>query len=570
MQETEINLSDVLFAALRKWRKIIVFAIICAVAAGVVAGAVRAVQMNDPAKVELWKTEYEVAYGSYWAGIHDLDRQISENERLASQAELAIEKLDLKKADYEGNLEDLAAKITYYEALVEDYKAKIENLQLEKEKLNYYLAYRQEQNENSLLMDIDPYNVNVYESYLRVDSGYEILPGSTYQNVDPTAELLQTYRLLVNSTSFYDKMISDLKLNTEVRYLTEVISVAAYGTNSLRIRVISDSVNWAKMVGEYVAEAVLAEHDRVALSVAEHELAEYNTNSYAVVDLDIYSRQYAFIQEAINYEAEIRGVDTSILNTEADIREMNTDIRAFRQQIEDTYLAINELPLQAQAYENEIVAYEEANYDLRAEQLVLLDEDEPEYEGYTPLSILTGFVKFAVIGGVVGAVVAALYFAVAGILSGKVLSSGQLCLAVGSEFFGFWPKTSKKRFAFVDRWIGLASGVTNPEMTPEIEKDLVLSNAAVACGGKTKVMLCGGGARETVAAVADAVKEQVPGVELISGGTIGFDPNVVRGLSECDAVILVEQMDKSSLTAAVQLKDRAKAMGKPVVGVVLS
>jgi len=568
MEEKEINLSDMLFYAFRKWRVIVIFSIICAIAIGAFAAVGRAIDMNDPEKVALWKTEYEVAHGSYWAGINDLDRQISENDRLASQAQIEIEKLSIKKSDYEGKLVDLDASITYYEARIKDSEAKIEQLKKEREKLEYYLKYRNEQNEKSLLMAIDPYNVNVYEAYIRVDSGYEIIPDSTYQNPDPTEELLQTYRLLVSSTSFYNKMISELKLNTEVRYLTEVISVNEYNTNSLRIRIISDSANWAKNVGSYISKAILAEHEHVSMSIAEHELEEYNNNSYSVVDLDTYSKQYAFIQEAIEYEADIRAVDMTILSTESSIRDLNTDIRTARQTIDDVNLAITELPLEKQSLENEINGYKDANFELRTEQLGLLANPEPEYKGYTTTSIFTGFVKFAVIGGIVGVVLAVVYFAVIGLMSKKVFSAAQVCDAVKSEFFGFWPKTNKRKFAFVDSWISRMAGTSSKDMTPDVAKEIVVSNVAVACAEKTKIMLCGGADKEAIAEVVEAIKGQLQGVEVLFGGTIEADPSVVRGVAECDAVIIMEQIDKSGLNAALALKERAQAMEKSVLGVI--
>lgn len=568
MQETETTAMDMLFYALRKWRKIIVFAIVCALLAGAITAVIRTVQINDEKKIERWQTEYEVAYGAYWAAINDIDRLISENERLASQATIEIEKLEIKKKDYEGRLEDMAAKIIYYEALIEDYVANIEKLELEREKLEYYLTHRKEQNENSLLMKIDPYNVNVYNVYIRIDSGYEILPGNTYQNVDPTPEILQTYRLLVNNSSFLGKMISDLNLDTEVRYLAEVISVNEYNMNSLRIKISSATMNWARQVGEYIAAAILAEHENVALSIAEHELIKYNTTEYTVVDLATYAQQYEFIQEAIDYEESIRDVGVAILNIEASIRDMNTAIRESKQQIDDINLAINELPLKAQTLENEINGYRDANFVLRSEQLGLLSKPEPTYTGFTPFSVFTGFVKFAIIGGVISAVLAAIYFVLAGILRGKAFSSAQICDAVDSEFFGFWPKTANKRLAFIDRFVEQLTGDTAKGMTPDVSKELVLSNVAVACEGKSKIILCGGANKQSIAMIADAVKAQLPSVEVLHGGTIEYDPAAVRGVAECDAVILVEQLTESSVSAAVQLKERAELMGKPVLGVI--
>ncbi|MBQ7314687.1 MAG: hypothetical protein IJW83_01590 [Clostridia bacterium] len=570
MQESKSSFKDMVFYALRKWRVLVVFAVICAVVAGSVTAVIRILAINDEDEVARWQAEYEIAYGAYWAAINDFDRLISENDKLASQAQIGIEKLAITKSDYEGRLVDLDAKIVYNEARIEDYTANIEELRLELEKLNYYLTYRREQNENSLLMAIDPYDVNTYDIYLRVDSGYEILPDNTYQNIDPTPELLTTYRLLVSNTAFYNTMIDDLDLDTEARYLTEVIAVGNYNINSMRIRVISDSADWAKAVAEYISDAILSAHTHVSESIAEHELIKYNTAEYSTVDLATYSKQYEYIQEAIDYESDIRDVGVSILNLEAGIRDMNTEIREFRQEIDDIHLAINELPLEAQALENKIDGYRDANFTLRAEQLTLLAEPEPEYGGYTALSVCTGFVKFALIGGVVGAFLAAVWFALVGILRDKVLSSEQLCSTVGSKFFGFWPKEGERRFARVDRWIDRMAGHTAKGMTPEHNRDLVLSNVTVACADRTTVLVCGGATGDVIATIADAVKAQRSDVQVLSGGTVAFDPAVVRGMAACDAVVLVEQLDASDMGAAVQLKERAQAMNKPVLGVIVT
>jgi peptidoglycan hydrolase CwlO-like protein len=576
MQETEFSFSDMLFGALRKWRKVIVFAIVCAILVGAVAAITRVTDMNDPEQVESWQTEYDVAYGAYWAAIHEFDRQISANERLAAQAQISIERLNLQKTEYEAQLKDLDEQIKLYEARIKNYEASIASLEHEKERLEYYLNYRKEHNANNLLMKIDPYSVNIHDTYIRVDAEYKINPDLTYQDTNPTTEILQTYQLLVNNTGFYQKMISGLNLKTEVRYITDLISVSIYGENSIRIRVMSDNAEWAKNVCDYISNAILNEHDRVQASIAVHKLEKYESRSYTTVDTGIYSTQYNYNQEVLNYEASIRNVDASILNTDASIRSINADIRSLKQRIEEINLTLANMPLNIKELEESIADYNVDNFEFRTEQLELLKKPEPEYGGYTPVSVITGFVKFAIIGGVVSAIIAFAYFAVVAIMKGKVLSSKAVSEAVNVDFFGFWTQIDretknkrKKAFAFVDEWIDNASGCTVKGMTPETAAELVVSNISVACAESKKVMLCGGASKEVIAEVANAVKAQLTDVEVICGGTIGLDPVVVRGVAECDSIVLVEQLDESSLAAAVQLKERAQTMNKHVLGVVV-
>ena len=162
-----------------------------------------------------------------------------------------------------------------------------------------------------------------------------------------------------------------------------------------------------------------------------------------------------------------------------------------------------------------------------------------------------------------------MYFAILACMSSKVLSSQQLCHATDSEFFGFWPKKSKKLFGFVDRFIASLSESSAKKVSPDVAAEVVISNVKFACSPDAKLLVCGGAAKETLEAVAAAVKEALPDAQILCGGTLAGDPATVRGLRDCDAIILVEQLDKSDLNATVQLKERADALEKDVLGVVI-
>ena len=128
MNETEINLKDLLFTILRRWRCIINVAIILAVALAVFNTVTAIIDMNDEEVVAKWQEEYDAAYGAYWAVINDLERQISDNERLAAQERLTIERLERQEAEYISQIEDTTERIAYYNSVVEDYLANIEVL----------------------------------------------------------------------------------------------------------------------------------------------------------------------------------------------------------------------------------------------------------------------------------------------------------------------------------------------------------------------------------------------------------------------------------------------------------
>lgn len=569
MNETEIRLADIMLCALRKWRRIVVFALICAMVTGAFTAVRYVRQMHDEEMLEKWQTEYEIQSGVYWAAINDYDRQISENERLSALAQSSLEALERQEAEYLSQIADLEASIAYYEALIEDYRDDIVRLNAEKESLYYYLSYYREQNENSLYMKIDPYHVQTYEAYLRIDTGYEIMPGSTYQNIDRTDEVINFYQQHCRRSDFYEGIIEALSLDTEVRYLTNMIYISVPTTGTLRVTVNSDSETWSQQVGAYIVQAIMGNHNNAEQTVCKHTLTAYNVHSYETVDLSVHATQKAALDTVKGYEDSIRGVETSVLELEADIREINTEIRGFRSEIDALYDDIDLIPLSRQAYEDEIAQYTDANYTLRSEQLALKTDSAPVYPGYTAARVALKTLEAIAIAAVVGALICVAFFALANILGGKVLSSEQVCLATGAASFGVWFTGSRRWFASVDRQIARLGGIAKRGTTLKSAQELVLSNICVACAGHKKLLICGGADADTICAIATATRERLPALCVLSGGTVGFDANVVRAIAECDAIILVEQVDRSGLNDIQQISARAQSLNKPIAGVIV-
>lgn len=566
MQENELRLSDLFVLILRKWRAIVGFGIVVALILGIGSVAFRLISLNMPEQRERMQAEYEAAYGVYWGAIDTVDRQIRNNENYMEQAKIELEDLDRQKENYEFAIEDLEADIEYYSLQIVDLEKNIEVLETEKENAQYRLNYRNEQNENSLFMSVDPYDVKTSEIFIRVDSGYQIIPGSTYQDTDPTGELLQTYRLLVTNAEFYETMISDLNMNTEVRYLTEVVSVKEYGTNSLRIQTIGFDADVVREVVEYICDAILKNQDTVMQTVSEHTLEVYSKRNYSVVDMDIYDEQQNFLMASVELESEIRELDADILNTQASIRHIRADVREFEDDIENVKYAIANLPVVEENLNSAIAGYQDSINQLRIQRLNLLREDPPKAPGMTLLGGLIRFVKFAVIGGVAAVVVAAVWFVLVAVMRGKVLSAKQISSNFGFSFFGSWSaETGKKRkFAFVDRWVDRATGGGKGD------EALVCANVAAAISGYSRILVCGGADEQRIAAVAAGLKSKCSGVDVIPAGSYVNDPKAVEGLACCDAVVLVETAYRSDLDTIHQTKERAQTMNKPILGVVLA
>ena len=600
MQEQEISIKEMLVIILRKWRGILAFGIAVALIAGLATIVIRIVEMNDPDQVERWQAEYDAAKGAYWAGINDYDRQISENERLANAAQAELDALEQQEESLREDIQDKRTSIEYYDTQIEVSQANIDNLESEKEKLAFYLKDQTERNENSLFLQLDPYNVHVSEAYLRVDTGYRITPSTSYQTPDRTNEVLRTYIMLVNSTEFYQKMIDDLKLETEVRYLSELVDVSMYNENSLRVRVLAATPERAKEAADYICDALLADASLVKSTVTSHTIRKYSSQNYTYIDLDVYERQQAMLEKAREYESSSRSIDAEILNTRSEILNMKAEIRALNTEITDTKLEIDALPDTANAYRAEISSYQDARYSLLSEQLKLKEKKEPAYGGYTPFSVFTGFVKFVILGGIGGVCVAAFALLMMGLFSSRLQSVEQCAGLVRADYLGLWPTEKSKwlwprlnrwverkkekngKFARLlskieeyavklDHWIACVEGVSADGVTEDGARELVVSNLEAAMTGFSgKLMLCGGASREVIDGVGNALHSAIPSVDIRCSGDMLFDADTVRGLPACDGIILVEGRGSSDTNAIIALCQRAKASEKPILGFVIA
>lgn len=569
MQEQEIGLKDMLLTVLRRWRKLMAIAVIVALLTGLGAVVVRFRKMHDDEQVIQWQAEYDASYGAYWAAINDYDRQIAENGRMVNAVQVQIDALDLLEANLQDDILDTESMIQRNKAKVRDYEASIESLELRKEELGFFLRDLVEQNENSLYMTLDPYHIAATQIYLRVDTGYQVIPSATYQDPDRTQEVLQTYQMLVTNTEFLTKMIETMQLDTGVRYLNELIRVDAYNENSLRVQVIGETEAWTEQAAGYICSCLLQNAPAVSETVTDHTMQEYSRQTYSYIDLGVYSEQQSRITQVSNYESSIRAVDAQILDTNTAIRNLLTDNRNLTSEIERIKDEIRAIPDTEEGYRSEIAAYEDAKYVLLSEQLELKAKPEPQYEGYTSLSLLTGFVKLAIVGVVVSAILVAIMMVLISLMCGRIESAEQLAALLSVSFLGLWPSPGKKPFPAIDRWVDSLEGIRSRHGSDENAMELVLSNVEAASAAGQRLLVCGGAAQAEIARIADALQSRLGGQELLRGGDVTLDPNTVRGLNECDAVILVEQRGKSEAGRAAALVRRAQEGNKPVLGFVI-
>lgn len=200
--EEELDLMQLAFSILHKYRQILMTVVICAVLA---------------AGFGLAKN----AYSSYAEG------KAADSEDVAVAKSAAQQKYDEEmlayreeKTKHDTNVQQYQEELLENQQAIESTKIKIQNAQ-------EYL-------DNSVLNTIDPYNVPVAQADLYVSTDYKILPGMDYQNVDYTDAVLKAYSSLITNSETMDKIAKTVGM--EERYLQELVSVS--GDSSTRLLTI--------------------------------------------------------------------------------------------------------------------------------------------------------------------------------------------------------------------------------------------------------------------------------------------------------------------------------------------
>ena len=165
--EQEIDLKDLMFVVLHKWKITIAIAMVFAILLGGVKGALTYRSESDPEVIEQREEDYQNALIQY--------------ER------------------------DTAA-----------YNREIKNLTEDISNQEDYLN-------NSVLMNMSPYDVCEARADLFIKTDYEIMPGMVFQNIDYTNTILQAYQSVMTSTAFLEDVTRATGLKPQ--HLQELISV---------------------------------------------------------------------------------------------------------------------------------------------------------------------------------------------------------------------------------------------------------------------------------------------------------------------------------------------------------
>lgn len=255
--EEEIDLVALMVTLLHKLKPILLTAVVCAVLFGGFAGI---------------------------KAIRGADKDTLKAQRLED------EEYQQKKRDYEE-----------VQAL---YKQNVDSNTQQQQNAAAAVERTQEYMEKSALNNLDPYNVWNAKTDLYISTGYQIMPGMSYQNPDRTGAVLAAYSSALNDGAILNEIAA--QVGTEANYLRELVSVD-YSTYSqiLTITVMGEDPEFVDGVMEALLGQMEAVKGNITDIISSHTVTTIARSSYNSVSTSLMDRQKANTDQLTELENRI-------------------------------------------------------------------------------------------------------------------------------------------------------------------------------------------------------------------------------------------------------------------------
>lgn len=469
--EQEISLQRVFYRVLRDWRKCFIIALVVAIVVGAGNFALKEIQLSTPEKLESAKMDYN-------------------------------------------------RELTAYEAEGESLKREIENLEEMRTQQETY-------NDASILMQINPFREFNATVQLYVATDYKILTERTYQDIDLSGRILQSYLTYMQNGEMYQYILDHLTEKIEMRYLQEIFSISSnYDTRMVTMRVRNVDEKSSQEILNYALEGIYSKREEILTAIGDHELNSLNQSVYETVNLDLDAWQ-----------------------------------KSNRQYVSDLS-----------------VSTKEKLDDLTEWRL----SPKPEKE-YELSAIAKDSIKKMILGFVIVAILVAAFIAFRSILSDKVQAAQDLKGRFGLRMIAQIPRTRKKRtWRWIDQGFAKLGGLAIRESDAEQLIALAAQsiNAELAAQTKEKADAETTNQKSIQLAFTGSIAEEeiinlLSGMNWGTGVSASSVPNIlqnpasVSAVMQADYIVLVEKQEESSYSQIERELEELKAWKKEVLGVIV-
>lgn len=196
--------------------------------------------------------------------------------------------------------ETVAASNQKYESEMETYTAKKDLLETKIDNLTREIEIQSKYQDNAVLLFIDPYNVYTESVTYYVDAGYQIAPELYFQNPNYTTAILNAYKTILGRVDvneiIRDRSNPNLTCENPVSDDEKrVVTIRVDEDNAtLIIQVIGDTKERAETILNTLKEVIDENKTTIDTVIGQHTITAFSTGSRTTVDLELAGMQSSF------------------------------------------------------------------------------------------------------------------------------------------------------------------------------------------------------------------------------------------------------------------------------------
>lgn len=401
----------------------------------------------------------------------------------------------------------------------QEYQEYLEDLRLLDQRISYAQHCAdtfEEYVENSVLMKIDYQKTNTAKVTYYIEYDYASQAESSSQGPEKTGALTWFYYDHLENGDIYEDIAAAVEM--DCKYLPELVTVATPNSCTLTISVSHTSAKSAVQIMDLLQEQVTIFHKQLTQTVGKHTVTCVADTIGEYVDLPLHLSQNDTRNHLVNLQ-------------------------------------------------NNLLFYQ---YELR-------DLEEPELPksvsvniNITPDptdSLVKVFVKWAVLGGIVGMVLAVAYLFAKSLIRNRVLSASQLTNVFQTTVLGE-AVCSSEALPALTRKINALEGclVENSDGNYRF----LAENIRNHCGSAKNILLCSDWDHSLGSTLALSLNKYLSDIQLLPAGSLLKDADALHSLTQCDAVVLIASQDISRNADIRKLLEQIRDCHKELIGFIVA
>lgn len=377
----------------------------------------------------------------------------------------------------------------------------------------------------SILMQLDSNNYFSAGNMYYISTDYQIMPEMTYQDIDYTDDVIQSYILYMMSSECLNYVRSKLTEDVSLRCLKELINVSQ-SSHIINVEVIADTSERVNEILEALNEAVMLHKDQIDNKVYKHDISLIDKSKAGNI-----SETEITDEQAIGDAGYVQSKQAEFANQQNDL--------------------INK-------------------YDAVYTKLNNLTEPKAKGADVGFRDILKSCVKFGIIGGFAGAFLAALVICIRAVMIDAVNNAQEVTRLFGVTVFGDY-KAKKTSNKFSNILYKMSYGDATADRTDFLNV-LSANIGAYLNAFKDKdikeISFVGRLGADEMKEIAKAVNETKESDVLRFAGDILTDAEAINAIS--DKKYMMVALDRNTPKADLRKQlEKLKGLEKTVIGAVL-